>query len=130
MDLTLIRQSFNNWGIVSNLVDTNGQTIAVCLEHAFLQDDTTYQPKLNNGTHLCVLGTHQLDHGGPFQAYEITGIPGHTGVLFHIGNFNKDSDGCVLLGTSLGNQMILDSKTAFDNLMSLQNEQNFTLTVQ
>ena len=36
------------------------------------------------------------------DAWCITGVPGRSFILFHIGNIEDDSLGCILLGSSLG----------------------------
>jgi len=130
--LTLTRESHNEWGIISSLIDDSMKQHAVTLEHAFLQPDGTYAPKIPPGTYTCILGTHQLDHGGPQQLYEITGVPGHSGILFHKGNYNQDSDGCVLLGKSVDmiDKCIVSSAAAFDDFMTMQAGKPFTLTVR
>jgi hypothetical protein len=128
MNLTLKRQSFNSWGIISELTEANGEEVAVTLEHAY-QSPTGYLPKLPDGTYTCVLGTHQLSSGGPQSLYEITNVPGHQGILMHVGNYNRDSEGCVLVGTALGQECITGSKTALGKFMELQGGENFTLTV-
>lgn len=127
--MILTRYDSNENGIFGTLASNDGVFVASTLEHAFEQDDGSYMPKLNAGSHECVLGTHQLDHGGPFQAYEITGIPGHKGILFHIGNTNKDSDGCVLLGADRDGNSVVHSADTFNKFMALMDGQNFTLTV-
>lgn len=87
-------------GIFSTLWRDDLQ-FCVTLEHAF-PDGDSYLPKLPRGaTYQCVRGMHQLEHGGPFITFEITGVPGHSGILFHVGNFNRDSNGCVLLGAQI-----------------------------
>lgn len=79
----------------------NGTHFCKTLEHAFPSGEG-WMPKLpRNWTYTCKRGTHQLDHGDPFVTFEITGVPGHSGILFHVGNFNKDSDGCVLQGAEI-----------------------------
>ena len=129
MDLTLKRLKYESWGTVSSLLDENSNQIAVTLEHAYKQDNGLYRPKLNLGEHPCVFGEHMLDHG-PVKTYEILNVPGHSGILFHIGNFaQKDSSGCVLLGTELGDQMIMESRMAFMRFLALQDQKDFTLTV-
>ena len=91
-----------------------------------------------HGTYKCVRGTHQLEGGGPFTTFEITGVPGHTGVLFHPGNTELDSRGCECLGMSLGeivtNQgpldAVLQSREAFQEFMIYQDGcDEFTLKV-
>jgi Family of unknown function (DUF5675) len=109
-------------GIFSTLF-FNDEKFAVTLEHAFEDADGAYFPKLLRGaTYKCVRGPHQLEHGPRFEAFEITGVPGHSGILFHVGNFNKDSDGCVLLGASLHTESsawwIDDSLDTFKRFMA------------
>lgn len=129
--MTLIRKEYNSWGIISEL--KGGDTFSwVTLEHAYLQDGGCYLPKIPKGTFTCVKGTHELLTGGPFTTFEITGVPSHTGLLFHIGNFNNDSEGCILLGNQLNEitQSILNSRIAFNEFMIAQNgSDKFKLTV-
>jgi hypothetical protein len=72
----------------------------------------------------------------PFTTFEITGVPGHSNILFHIGNYNKDSEGCVLLGRGIteaqsGDQMITMSNTTFKYFMDNQaGVDTFILTVK
>lgn len=94
----LVTDEIRSDGVFSTLF-LNNEKFCVTLEHAFEDSEGNYFPKLKRGTtYKCVRGWHQLEHGPRFETFEITGVPGHTGILFHIGNFNKDSDGCVLLG--------------------------------
>ncbi len=44
-------------------------------------------------------------------------VPGFTGIRIHIGNFPKDTEGCILVGTKLGIDKVVNSKIAFDGLM-------------
>ena len=86
-------------GVFGNFTfDGDSSFFMVTLEHAFQQDDGTYAPIIPNGTYTCVRGTHALSDGVPFETFEITGVDGHSGLLFHAGNFNRDSEGCVLCG--------------------------------
>ena len=77
------------------------------------------------GEFNCVRGIHQLSGAAqPFETFEITGVPGHTGLLFHPGNTEMDSSGCVLLGMAFGEltgvPAVLNSKIACDQFMNLQ----------
>jgi Family of unknown function (DUF5675) len=94
----------------------------VTLEHAYEQDDGSYAPKIPPGVYTCVLGTHSLSNGVPFQTYEITGVAGHSGLLFHTGNWDSDSSGCVLCGQTQivedGSDMITNSRITFNNFMA------------
>jgi hypothetical protein len=130
MNLTLTRQRYESWGIISELTDENDTQIAVTLEHAY-PEDSGFVPKIPVGTYSCQRGMHQLEGmTAPFETFEITGVTGHTNILFHVGNFNKDSEGCVLLGSALGAEMVSGSKTAFLNFMNIQeNVDEFILEV-
>lgn len=139
MDLTLKRLELRPDGIFSNLKDDNNVVIAVTLEHAYAAspNGSEYLPKIPPGTHICVRGQHRLHNmTQDFTTFEITGIPRHTNLLFHWGNYNNDSEGCVLLGkTTLllsdGSQMITASKAAFSDFMDLQKGvDKFILTVE
>ena len=92
-------------------------------ERAYCDDDHEWSPKIPAGIYTCALGTHALSNGVPFQTYEITGVTGHSGLLFHTGNLPEvDSHGCVLLGLSRGKLYgrpdITDSRLAFTAFMS------------
>jgi hypothetical protein len=133
MDLTLKRNDYTPEGIFSTLTDESGAVIAITLDHAYDSGhgDGSYQPKLRPGTYSCIRGTHRLHNmTHDFETFEITGVKGHTNILFHAGNFNKDSDGCVLLGNERHGDMIMNSKVTFSYFMSLQEGvDQFTLTV-
>lgn len=58
------------------------------------------------------------------ETYELSGVPGRTYILFHVGNYpEKDSQGCLLLGESImkGKPAVSSSKTAMSRFMKLMN---------
>lgn len=131
MNLILIRNKFMLYGIMGELTDVAGGIICVTLEHAYAQADNSYLPKLPCGDYNCYRGEHRLHNLIPFTTFEITGVPECTRILFHKGNTNKDSEGCVLLGTTKDALGIADSHDAFDKFMSLQSGvDHFVLTVK
>jgi hypothetical protein len=125
-------------GIFSEL-HQDDELFAVTLEHAYQQLDGTWAPKLPRGdVYQCERGMHILEHynhGEPFETFEITGVSGHSGILFHPGNLNKDSDGCLLLGEKLvtlksGVWMVIKSQLTFNRFMNtLDGVNEFTLEV-
>ena len=124
-------------GVFGNFTfDGDSSFFMVTLEHAFQQDDGTYAPIIPNGTYTCVRGTHALSNGVPFETFEITGVDGHSGLLFHAGNFNSDSEGCVLCGQTEitqtnGQNMITGSRLTFEKWMNeLSSVGSFILNVK
>lgn len=93
----------------------------VSLTHAYGPDG---KPIVGVGSRFCQLGTHVLDVPGaqPFKTYEIMGVEGHTGLLFHPLNKEDQSKGCIGLGESFvlfGDiPGIADSRTAFGEFMN------------
>ena len=97
----------------------NNIPFCVALTHAYGPDGL---PIVRAGEYLCQLGTHALEDGVPFQTYEIKGIEGHSGLLFHSLNYESQSKGCIGLGHSFmlfGNVPgISESKAGFAEFMS------------
>jgi hypothetical protein len=123
MDMTLTRTSFEDTGVYGALA--GGDFKCVTLEHAY-EDD---QPKLLPGVYICVRGQHTL-HSGPIETFEITGVPGHTGVLIHPGNAESASEGCVLVGEARVSDMITNSRVTFAAFLALHDGvDSFQLTV-
>ena len=65
--------------------------------------------------------------------FEVQGVPNRVDVLLHIGNYTKDTHGCILLGSSFiedGNRGIAQSTVMFNHFMTvLNNDDSFTLTI-
>lgn len=122
MEFTLTRTDFKDTGIFGTLEGEG-------LELATLEHNYDCKPKLPDGVYTCIRGQHVL-HSGPVEAFEVQNVPGHTGILLHVGNYNQDSEGCVLLGLAHVGDMITGSKSAFNEFMSkLTGIDSFTLTV-
>lgn len=122
MNLTLIRRDHKSVGIFGELQDADGRHLAVTLEHAYPDGNEGFCAKIPDGEFKCVLGGHLL-HGmtTPFETFEITGVEGHSNLLFHWGNWNQDSEGCVLVGEDVvGGNMITNSRETFSKLMAIQ----------
>lgn len=67
--------------------------------------------------------------------FEVTNVPGRSAILFHKGNIDDDSHGCILVGESfnpvLGKPGISDSGHAFAEFLSLLKMANsFPLVVR
>lgn len=134
--MKLVRDQFRFDGVFGQLLDDKGNLLAHTLEHSYHQPDETWMPKIPAGQYICMRGPHRLNGmTADFETFEITGVAGHTNLLFHWGNFDKDSEGCVLLGQAVvtqadGTEMVTNSRVTFHHFMdTLDGVTEFMLTV-
>lgn len=67
------------------------------------------------------------------DTFEICDVPNRSNILYHSGNYYKDTQGCVLLGDSanISTESICDSKKAFQRFMGcLEGVEEFNLIVR
>lgn len=101
MSFTLHRVGVGDKGAFGVLLES-GVPFAVTLERTYPLDDATVigvelhgqKIKIPPGTHHCV---KRFFNGGGYTTYEIL-VPGHSALLFHKGNVEAHSEGCVLVG--------------------------------
>ena len=135
MKYVLTRKDFLETGIFGILLDETGKQVAVTLEHAYDSGlgNGTYIPKVAAGIYKCI--RHQPNRL-PYETYELQDVPNFegkpvTGILIHKGNFDKDSEGCILLGSFRQDDEILESKVAFDAFMEVtKDEDSLTLIIE
>ncbi len=139
--MNLILQRIGNYadGILGHLTDENGLGYGCTMEHAYQAvDGLDYLPKVAAGVYKCV---RHAPNRLPYETFELQNVPDFqgkpvTGILIHIGNYNTDSDGCILVGSGLvvessGVHMLLHSKNTFELIMDTQKGLNeFTLTIK
>lgn len=125
---TLRREEVRPEGVFGELRDEFAECLMFTLEHAYRYEDGEYYAKIPEGSYLCKRTRRTLVDNPRaedyFWTFEVTGIPGHSGILFHAGNYNEDSNGCILLGLgfgrrSNGGKRITKSKDAFNKFMRM-----------
>lgn len=134
MNCALVRTKWGLYGVFGELSALSGDPICVTGEHAYLcSNGLTYAPKLAAGTYTC---KRRLSPKFGYDVFIVENVPDFQGspVTFleiHRGNYcQTDSDGCILLASSLGVGCVLESQAAFDAFMVLQAGcDSFTLTV-
>lgn len=104
----------------------NGQPFAVSVERTF----DNLRTVIGNGSFLCKRGFYDK---GMYDTWEVM-IEGHDEVLFHKGNLETHSLGCIITAESFGllggQTAVLDSKGGFEELMKLtEGLQTFTMKV-
>lgn len=115
MNLTIKRNEIVSNGAFGEIPELE----LVTLEHTY-SVGSGFAPKLPPGTYICVRGIHSLLAHPQFETFEITGVPGHSGILFHRGNDENDSEGCVLQGMARQGDLIIQSRDAFAKFMNAQ----------
>lgn len=134
--MKLSRIAYMPSGIFGVLSFDDGTILCQTLEHAYPLDPAeptpgfvapSYISKIPVGEYICQRGMHTLENSPmPFETFEVMNVPGHTGILFHRGNVNKDSEGCILLGLERqGFDRITESVLAFGYFMNKLDGMNF-----
>lgn len=129
--MKMIRTDYLEDGIFGELEIKENVKLAT-LERAYPSEHGLWLAKIPEGVYKCIRGYHRL-HGMDFDfvTFEITNVPGHSSCLFHWGNKEIDSDGCILLGTYRNGNLIFKSKIAFETFMTELvgiNESELTIT--
>lgn len=101
------------------LVD--GIPIALTLWRTYSNAENPGEPvKILPGTYICKRSVYHKPKV-PYETFEII-VPGHSRILFHIGNVETDSEGCCLVGeefgTMNGKPAILRSGAGFGEFMT------------
>lgn len=126
--LTLSRFAYSPIGVFGSLLVGGHQLYSV--ERPWL-DNRPVISCIPEGIYTCV--PKAFIHGG-YPAVEVTGVPGRTAILFHIGNTINDLKGCIALGFGLGSidglWAVTASKAAFDHFMSIYGSSPFKLTIK
>ncbi len=90
---------------------------------------TDKDSRIPAGTYKCkpYSGTKYKD------VYIVLDVPNRSAILLHWGNFEKDTEGCILLGnkqTTKPQPAVLESKRCFERFRSLIGKNEFTLTIE
>ena len=120
---TLKRVSHITDGMFGVLIDNEDKPFAVTLENSELYIDS--------GLYVCKKTTY---HKHNYPTYEVTGVPGRTRILIHLGNLNSDSRGCICIGENFtfinGKTAIGMSRSGFKEFMSkLSGINEFTIII-
>lgn len=139
MGYKLVRYSRGKDGVFGEFwIEGDRKPFMQTLEHAYPQPDGTILPKIPDGVYQCVRGIHTIGHTHPHKidTFEVLGVEGHSGLLCcHVGNYNADSEGCVLSGFAVvlqatGDRMLTKSELMYEAFMArLYDVQEFTLEV-
>jgi hypothetical protein len=128
--LTLRRIDQNDDGTFGLLVDEENRQLAVTLELPWRenQHDISCVPAGVYPLHRRMSPKHHC------EVFELENVPERANIELHIGNFIRDSLGCLLLGTKFatldGEHGISGSRVAFDHFMdAMKGIEHATLTI-
>jgi hypothetical protein len=125
--LILARDLYREDGIFGDLIAEDGDLDLLTLEHSY-----GLLPKVPKGEYVC---KRTVWHKKGIPTFEITGVPDATRILFHTGNKEQDSEGCVLLGLARlegndGVMLVSSSKAAHKRFMEhFEGVDEFPLTI-
>ena len=139
MNLTLTNLEYRADGIFGEMTDEIGSFVCATLQHAYDSGlgNGTFVPKVAAGTYIC---RRHAPNRLAYETFELQNVPDFqgtpvTGILIHKGNYDKDSEGCILIGADISKQtdawMITSSAPTFNQFMKRQtNIHEFTLTIK
>lgn len=74
------------------------------------------------GSTAIPLGTYAVEvtyfYRDQYYTPLLANVPGFDGIRIHIGNFPKDTEGCILVGDGIGQDKVLNSRVAFNALLA------------
>jgi hypothetical protein len=119
------RRRYGTFGVLR----INKQVFCATLEPASL--DNARGLAIPAGQYDC----HRVDAPTWGDTFQVLGVPGRTGILFHSGNTADDTRGCILLaqhyGKLCGARAVLNSGKTFKTFMGLMRDVGlFTLTIK
>ena len=90
------------------------------------KDNRLFHSCIPEGLYYC-----ELYRSGSFgKTYRIVYVENRTGILFHWGNYNDDTKGCIILGGGFKEDSLTASKIAFDGFMKEIVDKNFKLIIK
>lgn len=123
-DLELLRVCLKPEGCFGILLIDGFPTGIWTVEHTYPVDESeprgAQYVKIPSGLYRC---QKSLFIRGNYETYEITGVVGHSRLLFHVANDESDVDGCIGLGRNYGllrgQPAVTGSAVAFQDFMHL-----------
>jgi len=118
MELKLIRETKTNDSTIGKLYINE-------IYHCYTLEDKEREVKVQNVTAI-PKGRYEVivNFSNRFQQQMplLLKVPNFEGVRIHWGNYSKDTEGCILLGTTKAVNMIGNSRTAYAKFMSVINK--------
>jgi hypothetical protein len=92
--------------------------------------ETSTDSRIPAGEYLCIAYSGAKHK----NVYLVRDVPGRTTILIHAGNFEKDTEGCILLGLGAGivsgEPAVTASMTALQDFRNLLGREDFKLIIK
>ena len=123
--LTLTRNRETPLSTSGELFNERVERVAYTLELPW-RGNAQSRSRIPPGEYLC-----RIRYSPKFkcQLYEVGRVPGREHILFHAGNYPKDTDGCILLGRTRSKDAVWYSKETLTNFMDGLGKEPFLLTI-
>lgn len=119
MRLVLLRDRLTSKSTTGRL-ELDGQLVCFTLEDKYRGDDPANKVP---GTTCIPCGTYEvvITHSPRFDVDMplLLNVPGFTGVRIHPGNTDRDTEGCLLVGSTRGPDQVLGSRVAYEVVFKL-----------
>ena len=119
--LELKRISRNSQHPTFGVLMHGGQPFAVTLERPWKHNERG-RSCIPDGTYLC----NRVDSPKFGDTFGVSDVPGRSHILFHKGNVNDDTHGCIIVGEQFdylnGDQAVLASAKGYKEFMALLND--------
>lgn len=131
MSIVRIKRAFQNHDVTLGMlqVDDLHHVPIFTLENPWM-DNKPYVSCIPTGEYHCVPFSGQRYKG----VYEVLNVPKRSAILFHWGNWEFETQGCILLGLSCGElrekTAVINSKKAVEYLKHLLKYEPFDLIVE
>ena len=118
MKATIIRVTQDKRDVQRGVLLIDGQPELVTLELPWLENKRKISC-IPTGSYKTRKTMNRFMSGGALipVTFEVLNVPDRSGILFHIGNTTKDTEGCIILGNSFANfdeyLGVADSRIAF-----------------
>lgn len=122
--MKLIRDKENEFGTFGTLILPNSKILST-LEPQWMDNQANISC-IPAGSYQCSI-TQSPRYG---KVYEVKDVPNRSHILFHSGNWAKDTQGCILLGLAQDGVRLFESRKAVAIFMQLMNKQPFELEIK
>ncbi len=129
MHTVKLQRAFNDNNVTFGMMDIEGVSHDPIFSLENPLRETNVDSRIPKGSYLC-LPFIGVKYKG---VYEVCSVPGRTAILIHWGNFEEDTEGCILVGDGAGmlnrRPAVLNSRNCFKRFKELLDSRPFILDI-